>query len=69
MTLMKAVGLHQVNGLVDLIIQKPHPLGRDILVRVKAVAVNPVDTIQRPGEHASEPRILGWDVAGTVEET
>jgi NADPH2:quinone reductase len=42
----------------------------DLLVRVRAIAVNPVDTKIRAslgaGPH-EPPRILGWDAAGTVE--
>ena len=46
------------------------PDGRDLLVRVEAVSVNPVDTKvrqSRPKEQIS-PKILGWDAAGVVEE-
>lgn len=46
----------------------PGPL--DLLVRIRAVAVNPVDTKVRAslGSVALDPpRILGWDAAGTVE--
>ncbi|WP_026963137.1 zinc-binding alcohol dehydrogenase family protein [Alicyclobacillus herbarius] len=67
MATMKAVALDASQGLVDVEVEKPSPLGRDVLVRVHAVAVNPVDTIQRPAEGSAPPRILGWDVAGTVE--
>lgn len=48
----------------------PEPGPLDLLVRVKAVAVNPVDTKIRAslgdGPH-DPPRILGWDAAGVVE--
>ncbi len=69
MTTMKAVGLHYTGDLVNFETYKPEPSGRDLLVQVRAVAVNPVDTIQRPGGPCDLPRILGWDVAGTVVET
>lgn len=40
----------------------------DLLVRVEAVAVNPVDTKVRAGLAAgAPPRVLGWDAAGCVE--
>lgn len=73
---MKAVGLYKYlpienqESLVDLDIERPTPTGRDNLVKVKAIAVNPVDTkVRKPkGKVESEPRILGWDVAGIVEE-
>jgi NADPH2:quinone reductase len=47
----------------------PHPAERDLLVRVQAVSVNPVDVksrMRRQGT-AAEPLILGWDAAGIVE--
>ncbi len=48
----------------------PEPGPLDLLVRIKAVAVNPVDTKIRAslgeGPH-DPPRILGWDAAGVVE--
>lgn len=49
----------------------PVPGPRDLLVRVKAIAVNPVDYKQRQArkEEDSTPRILGWDAAGVVEAT
>ena len=56
------------NSLVDAELPKPSPAGRDLLVKVEAVSVNPVDTKRRmetppPG---TPPRVLGWDAAGTV---
>jgi NADPH:quinone reductase len=47
----------------------PKPAGRDLLVRVAAIAVNPVDTKVRMRKQGTEaaPIILGWDAAGTVE--
>lgn len=48
----------------------PEPGPQDLLLRVEAVAVNPVDTKVRrslPAEPGSE-RVLGWDAAGIVEE-
>jgi NADPH2:quinone reductase len=40
---------------------------RDLLVRIRAVSINPVDTKIRSGLRAGGSRILGWDAAGTVE--
>ena len=49
----------------------PIPGPHDLLVRVEAVAVNPVDTKVRSGlpgtEAGAPPRLLGWDAAGVVE--
>lgn len=75
---MKAVGLYKYLPvidpacLVDVDVQRPHATGNDLVVQVKAVSVNPVDTKVRtrgPKDHEEpEPKILGWDVAGIVEE-
>lgn len=56
--------------LVQFDAEKPVPGYEDLLVCVRAVAVNPVDTKIRAslgeGPH-DPPRILGWDAAGVVE--
>jgi NADPH2:quinone reductase len=55
-------------ALLDITLPKPVPTGRDILVQVQAISVNPVDTKVRkrakpePGQWA----VLGYDAAGTV---
>jgi NADPH2:quinone reductase len=41
---------------------------RDLLVRVKAISVNPVDTKVRRNPVAGNTRILGWDAVGEVVE-
>ena len=54
-------------ALVDAEVQSPAaPGGHDLLVRVEAVSVNPIDTKVRVQPHKGE-RILGWDAAGVVE--
>lgn len=71
---MKAVGLYKYlpiadeNSLQDIEVAKPEATGRDLLVAVKAVSVNPVDTkVRAPKEKVeTDPRILGWDAAGVV---
>jgi zinc-binding alcohol dehydrogenase family protein len=49
-------------------IELPTPVakGRDLLVKVEAISVNPVDYKQRKAGSAT-PRVLGWDAAGTVQ--
>jgi NADPH:quinone reductase len=72
---MKAVGLYRYlpiedpESLLDVEVPTPEPWGRDLLVRVKAVSVNPVDTkVRAPKDKVeTEPKILGWDAAGVVE--
>jgi len=44
----------------------PAPAGRDLLVKVEAVSVNPVDTKQRK-LGSPTPKVLGWDAAGIVQ--
>jgi zinc-binding alcohol dehydrogenase family protein len=73
---VKAVGLYHYlpaedpQSLLDIELERPTPGPRDLLVRVEAVSVNPVDTKQRAPRQRTEtePRVLGWDAAGVVEE-
>jgi zinc-binding alcohol dehydrogenase family protein len=53
-------------ALVDMDLPKPTPGPRDLLVEVRAVSVNPVDTKIRAGSAATEPKVLGWDAVGVV---
>ena len=73
---MKAIG-YTVNGaidradaLIDLEVEKPTATGHDILVKVEAVSVNPIDTKIRQSRAAEggTPVILGWDAVGEVVE-
>ncbi|MEO0323754.1 MAG: zinc-binding alcohol dehydrogenase family protein, partial [Myxococcota bacterium] len=51
----------------DLELQKPAPGEEDLLVRVAAVSVNPVDTkVRMRREPRDEPVVLGWDAVGEV---
>lgn len=71
---MKAVALTKYllitdpESLIDVELEMPTPLSRDVLVKVHAVAVNPVDTkIRKPKDKVeSSPKVLGWDAAGEV---
>lgn len=63
---MKAVAVVQ-SRLQDIELPVPTPLARDLLVKVEAISVNPVDHKVRDSVAAGdEPRVLGWDVAGVV---
>lgn len=70
---MKAIGYKtpgSVDKLVELDLDKPVAKGRDILVKVNAVSVNPADTKMRramPAPEGAEAVILGFDAAGVVE--
>ncbi|MEE1867921.1 zinc-binding alcohol dehydrogenase family protein [Pseudomonas auratipiscis] len=55
-------------SLQDAQAARPAPGPNDLLVEVRAVSVNPVDTKVRAGTFAKEPKILGWDAAGIVRE-
>lgn len=71
---MKAVGYFQslpidhAESLIDLAVAEPVPGDFDLLVEVKAVSVNPIDTKvrMRAASTDGQPRILGWDAAGIV---
>jgi len=72
---MKAIGYYQSlpienpESLQDIELPAPVPGARDLLVRVKAVSVNPVDTKVRKNAapEAGQAKVLGWDAVGTVE--
>lgn len=66
----QAGALDRSDALVDVEIEKPAATGHDILVKVKAISVNPVDFKIRKNVSAIEGawKILGWDAVGTVEE-
>ncbi|MGF1426999.1 zinc-binding alcohol dehydrogenase family protein [Kitasatospora sp. LaBMicrA B282] len=54
-------------SLEDVELPVPEPAPHDLLVRVAAVAVNPVDyKVRQNADPGGEPRVLGWDAAGTV---
>ena len=46
----------------------PNVQGHDLLVKIDAIAVNPVDVKVKSAisEHLTEPKVVGWDAAGTV---
>ncbi|WP_295955607.1 zinc-binding alcohol dehydrogenase family protein [Rhodoferax sp.] len=72
---MKAIGYHtnlpvdHPEAMLDLELPAPVPGARDLLVRVKAISVNPVDTKVRKNSApaAGQAKVLGWDAVGTVE--
>ncbi len=72
---MKAIGLYKYlpidhpESLLDLEVETPVATGHDLLVGVKAISVNPVDTKRRAPKDLVEktPKILGFDASGIVE--
>lgn len=71
---MKAVGyqksraIEHPDSLLDIELPEPTATGRDLLVEVHAVSVNPVDTKMRMRSQPAEGQwqVLGWDAAGIV---
>ena len=72
---MRAVGFNAPQpitaetSLIDIDLPMPEAAGRDLLVEIKAISLNPVDTKVRasapvePGQH----RVLGYDAAGIIK--
>ena len=76
---MRAIGYRKASPELDHLeafdIPKPSPEGRDLLVEVRAVSVNPVDYKVASGGGPGAPResddikVVGYDAAGVVVET
>lgn len=76
---MKAVGfkksleIDKENSFSNFDIEKPQAKGKDLLVEIKAISVNPVDYKVRQSaakeETLEDPKIIGWDASGIVVET
>ena len=72
---MKVVGLIRYlpitdeQSLQDIELPKPNASGRDLLVKIYAVGVNPADTkVRKPKDKIEiSPKVLGWDVRGIVK--
>lgn len=75
---MKAIIIEQPGGVEQLIhteVPKPVPGQDEVLVKVKAISINPIDTIVRADEDEfswvfgeKRPVIPGWDISGEVVE-
>jgi zinc-binding alcohol dehydrogenase family protein len=71
---MKSIGyvggkpLNSPDAFIEFEQDIPEPVGRDILVRIEAISVNPLDTKVRgkTSEPQNPPLVLGWDAAGEV---
>jgi len=63
----KSLPIEQPDSFQDVELPVPEPGPRDLLVRVEAVALNPVDyKIRQNVDPGGTPKVLGWDAAGTV---
>ncbi|WHX23602.1 NADP-dependent oxidoreductase [Streptomyces malaysiensis subsp. malaysiensis] len=64
------LGGPEVLTIVDA--PEPQPLPTEVLVRVKAIGLNPLEALVRAGEFppllGRPPFVLGWDISGVVEE-
>ncbi|EJF11666.1 alcohol dehydrogenase catalytic domain-containing protein [Pontibacter sp. BAB1700] len=74
---MKAYILHEPGGPDKLQLEatdRPKPDKNEVLVKVRALSINPVDTKTREGKSLYDklketpPVILGWDISGEVVE-
>lgn len=74
MTTMKAIGytqslpINDAESLKDIELSIPVASGRDLLIKVKAIAVNPVDykIRQNVAAEKGEFKVIGWDAVGEV---
>ncbi|MDR5590234.1 zinc-binding alcohol dehydrogenase family protein [Christiangramia sp. SM2212] len=74
---MKAVGfkkslpINDPKSFEDVEVEKPEPEKKDLLVKIKAISVNPVDYKIRQSaakdKELNSPKIIGWDASGIVE--
>ena len=73
---MKAIGykenlpIENVKSLQDITLETPKATGRDILVEIKAISVNPADYKVRAGMpvEGDNWKVIGWDATGIVKE-
>lgn len=75
---MKAIVLEQPGSVENLAIKElaiPTIQDGEVLVKVKAISINPVDVKTRAGKGVygrikeEDPLILGWDISGIIEES
>jgi NADPH:quinone reductase-like Zn-dependent oxidoreductase len=72
---MRVITQHTLGGPDVLVIEdvpEPRPLPTEVLVRVKAIGLNPLEARLRAGEFpmiGQPPFILGWDISGVVEHS
>ncbi len=74
---MKAIGfkkslpIDESESFIAFETETPKPTGRDVLVKIEAISVNPVDFKIRQNSTKDtileEPKIIGWDAVGIIE--
>jgi NADPH2:quinone reductase len=75
---MKAIGfkkslpINDPESFIEFETDKPKPTGKELLVKIEAISVNPVDYKIRQNslkdKTQDEPKVIGWDAVGIVEE-
>lgn len=75
---MKAIGfkkslpISDPESFIEFETNKPKPTGKELLVKIEAISVNPVDYKIRQNslkdKTQDEPKVIGWDAVGIVEE-
>src|SRR5262249_57193672 len=67
----KSLPIEDESALVDIDLPAPEPKGRDLLVEIRAVSVNPIDTKvrKRAAAAAGSWKVLGFDAAGVGKAT
>lgn len=66
----QTLGGPEVLTVVDA--PEPRPIPTEVLVRVKAIGLNPLEARLRSGEFpliGPPPFVLGWDISGVVEQS
>ena len=74
---MKAIGyktslaITEQDSFIEFEMDVAQPIGKDILVKIEAVSINPVDYKIRQssakGQVLDQPKVIGWDAIGVVE--
>jgi NADPH2:quinone reductase len=74
---MKAIGfktslpIDAAESFIEFETPKPSPTGRDLLIKINAIGINPVDFKIRQNSAKDttlvEPKVVGSDACGTVE--
>jgi zinc-binding alcohol dehydrogenase family protein len=64
----KSLPINNPESLVDIELPQPTATGHDLLIKIKAIAVNPVDykVRQSAAPQVGEYKVLGWDAVGEV---
>ncbi|HWJ74379.1 MAG TPA: zinc-binding alcohol dehydrogenase family protein [Kaistia sp.] len=66
----KSLPAEDPEAFIEITCERPEPDPRDLIVKIEAVSVNPVDCkVRKGGDPEGGPRILGFDASGTVVAT